>query len=134
MVSYETLQLKKSKVTVTPIFYMLNLCENLNLTVRSDLAPSIGNDIISLKIGLPNNYFIDLANLCQKAIYEDIILKFSSPFMPVKSFYIKKKIEEHISHLLMSHIHIFIDAFIHLHIFVYLLNLTNLFSIRQEFP
>ena len=78
-------------MTVTPIFYTLNLCENLNLTVRPDLAPSIGSDIISLKIGLPNNYFIDLANLCQKAIYEDIILKFSSPSMPVKLFYIKKK-------------------------------------------
>ena len=34
----------------------------------------------------------------------------------------------------MLHIHIFIDAFINLHIFVNLLNLTNLFSIRQEFP
>ena len=64
---------------------------NLNLTVRSDLAPSVGNDIISLKIGFPNNYFIDLAHVCQKAIYEDIILKFSSPSMAVKLFYIKQK-------------------------------------------
>ena len=34
----------------------------------------------------------------------------------------------------MLHIHIFIDTFINLHIFVNLLNLTNLFSIRQGFP
>ena len=40
---------KKAKVTVTPIFYTLNLCENLNLAVRPDLVPSIGSDIISLK-------------------------------------------------------------------------------------
>ena len=93
-------------MTVTPIFYTLNLCENLNLTVRPDLAPSIGSDIISLKMGLPNNYFIDLANLCQKAIYKDIILKCSSPSMPVKLFNIKKKKKSEFSGTPTFNIHV----------------------------
>ena len=81
---------KTSNLTVKPIFYRMNLCKNLNMTYRADLAPSPVRDIISFKIGLLNDSFTDLAKLCQRAKYKEIFLKFSSPSVPVKLFSIKK--------------------------------------------
>ena len=72
------------------IFHGSILCENLNLTVKSDLAPSLGNFIISLIICPLISYLLVLVDVYQHIICEDGILKFSSNSMLVKGFYTKK--------------------------------------------
>ena len=72
------------------IFHGSILCENLNLTVKSDLAPSLGNFIISLIICPSVSYLLVLVDVYQHIICEDGILKFSSNSMLVKGFYTKK--------------------------------------------